>query len=67
MSIQRWDFKPGFQPCADGDWVEYKKHLAAMKRVKDALRVARKYVVSHSPAAIVSEVQEIDTILAEKD
>lgn len=41
MSIQRWGFKPGFQPCPDGDYVRYADHLAAVKELKDALRDVR--------------------------
>ena len=50
-----------------GIYVTEADHVAAMKRVKGALQMARKYVVSHSPAALVSEVRAIDAILAEEE
>jgi len=37
---------------------------ARLERTVEALRIARHYVVTHSPAALVSEVRLIDAVLA---
>jgi hypothetical protein len=37
---------------------------ARLERAVEALRIARHYVVTHSPAALVSEVRLIDAVLA---
>jgi hypothetical protein len=63
MSILRWSVRPHFQPCADGAWVEYKKHLAEMKRVKDALRKLKDEAI-FGPSILF---EEIDALLAEED
>ena len=39
---------------------------AQHREALEALRIARRYVVSHSPAALVSEVSKIDAVLKER-
>ncbi len=47
------------------------EHIAALaashEKLVEALRAARKYVVTHSPAAFASEVRLIDSALAEAE
>ena len=53
--------------CADeeGEFVKATDAIERERVLREALFMARKYVVSHSPAALVSEVKQIDAALAQ--
>ena len=66
--IQRFSLDVNQMTCGrDGEYVRVADHSKQMRCLRDALIIARKYVVTHSPAALAADVKIIDAGLKETD
>ena len=66
--IQRFSLDVNQMTCGrDGEYVRLADHLKQVRGLREALIIARKYVVTHSPAALDVDVKIIDAALKETE